>query len=107
MSFLPIYEETLSADGSTSYAKVKGPCWVSLSGTFGGGTATIERKNSAGTAVAIAGESHTVAADRLLDFPAGSTNEIRVTIASSTDPALACSVQWSSPYSDLPMSTGV
>ena len=101
MSFLPIYEETLSADGSTSYAKVKGACWVSLSGTFGGGTATIERKNAAGTAVAIAGESHTVAADRLIDFPDKSVNEVRVTIASSTTPALAVSMQWSSPFNDL------
>lgn len=107
MSFLPIYEETLSADGSTTYAKVKGSCWVSLSGDFGGGTATIERKNSAGTAVAIAGEAHTVAADRIIDFPAGSVNEVRVTIASSTAPALATSVQWSSPFADLPMSVGV
>ena len=101
MSFLPIYEQTLTEDGSTTYAKVKGPCWISLSGDFGGGTATIERKNSAGTAVAIAGESHTVAADRLIDFPDKSVNEVRVTIACSTTPALAVSMQWSSPFNDL------
>lgn len=101
MSFLPINEQTLDADGSTDWVPVKGECWVSLSGDFGGGTATIERKNAAGTAVAIAGETHTVAADRLIDFPDRSTNEVRVTIASSTNPALVCSVQWSSPFADL------
>jgi hypothetical protein len=101
MSFLPTKEQTLTEDGSTDWVKIKGECWVSLSGTFGGGTATIERKNQSGTAVAIAGESHTVAADRLIDFPDRSTNEVRVTIASSTSPALVCSVQWSSPFADL------
>ena len=43
MSFLPIQESTLSVDGSTNWASVKGPVWVSLSGTFGGGTAVIQR----------------------------------------------------------------
>ena len=101
MSFLPIYEQTLSADSSTTWTKVKGSCWVSLSGGFGGGTATIQRKNKAGAAVAIVGEAHTVAADRILDFPERSTNEVRVTIASSSSPTLACSVQWTSPFNNL------
>ena len=97
MSFLPIYEETLSADGSTSWTSVKGPVWVSLSGTFGSGTAKIQRKNNAGAAVDIVGESHTVIADRVIDFPEKSVNEVRVNIASSTSPALVTSIQWTSP----------
>lgn len=101
MAFLPIYEQTLSADGSTTWAKVKGPCWVSLSGGFGGGTAKIQRKNAAGAAVDIVGESHTVAADRVIDFPEKSVNEVRVNISASTTPTLATSVQWSSPFKDL------
>jgi hypothetical protein len=101
MPFKPIYEQTISVDGSTTWQKVKGACWVSLSGTFGGGTATIERKNGSAAAVAIAGEAHTVAADRLIDFPAQSINEVRVTVAGSSSPALVCSLQWSSPFNDL------
>lgn len=102
MSFLPIYEQTLAADGSTTWAKVKGTCWVSLSSDFGSGTATIERKNAAGAAVAIAAEAHTTAVDRIIDFPDQSTNEVRVTLASSTSPSLVCSIQWASPFADLP-----
>ena len=97
MSFLPIQESTLSADGSTNWASVKGPIWVSLSGTFGGGTAVIQRKNNSGAAVAIVGESHTVIADRVIDFPEKSVNEVRVTLSGSTSPALVCSIQWTSP----------
>ena len=97
MSFAPIYEETLSADGQTNWTSIKGPVWVSLSGTFGGGTAIIQRKNSAGTAVAIVGESHTVIADRVIDFPSDSVNDVRVAITGSSSPALACSLQWTSP----------
>ena len=40
MSTKPLYEETLSADGSTTWAKTVGPVWVSLTGGFGGGTAS-------------------------------------------------------------------
>ena len=98
MSTKPLYEEILSADGSTVWAKTVGPVWVSLTSSFGTGTAKIQRKNAAGTAVDIAGESYTAVADRLLDFPPESTNEIRVNIASSTTPTLAVSIQWSSPY---------
>lgn len=101
MSFLPIYEQTLTSNGSTTWSKVTGPCWVSLSGGFGGGTAKIQRKNKAGTPVDIVGESHTVAADRVIDFPIKSVNEVRVNIASSTTPTLATSVQWTSPFNDL------
>ena len=94
----PIYEESLTVDGSTTFQKCVGPVWVSLSGGFGGGTAKIQRKNAAGTAVDIAGESHTVVADRLIDFPEYAVNEVRVNIASSTSPTLAVSLQWTSPY---------
>ena len=96
MPFEPRYEETLSADGSTTWARCEGPVWVSLSSSFGGGTAKIQRKDASGSAVDIVGESHTVAADRVLDFAPGSVNEIRVNIASSSSPTLAVSVQWQS-----------
>jgi len=97
MSFAPHFEATLTEDSSTGWSSVKGPIWVSLSGTFGGGTAVIQRKNSAGAAVAIVGESHTVIADRVIDFPSDSVNEVRVTISGSSSPALAVSMQWTSP----------
>jgi len=96
MAIKPIYEETLTSDGSTVFQKVYGPVWVSLSGGFGGGTATIQRKNISETAVAIVGETHTVAADRMIDFPPNTVNEVRVNIASSTTPTLAVSLQWTS-----------
>ena len=95
--FRPIHEETLSADGSTAWTPIKGPCWVSLSSSFRGGTATIQRKNKAGAAVAIVGEAHTVIADRVIDFPEKSVNEVRVNISGSSSPTLATSIQWTSP----------
>lgn len=97
MAFLPKYEETLSSDDSTEWVSVKGPIWVSLSGTFGGGTAIIQRKNAAGSAVAIVGESHTVAADRVIDFPPHAVNEVRINLSGSSSPSLATMVEWSSP----------
>ncbi len=101
MSFLPEYEQTLSANGSTTWQQVVGPVWVSLSGGFGGGTAKIQRKNKAGSPVDIVGESHTVAADRVIDFSTRSVNEVRVNIAASSAPTLAVSLNWSSPFADL------
>ncbi len=97
----PIQEQTLSANGNTDWAKIVGPCWVSGSSSFGGGTAKIQRKNAAGTAVDIVGESHTVAFDRVMDFPSKAVNQVRVTIAGSSAPTLAVSVQWTSPWAAL------
>jgi len=98
----PIFEQTLSADGNTSYQTVVGRVWVSVSGDFGsGGTAKVQRKNVAGTAVDIAGASYTAAGDDVIDFSDYAVNEVRVNLSGATSPSLKVSFQWTSPYAVL------
>ncbi len=85
--------QTLAADGQTNYVRIVGPTRVSLSGGFGGGTAKIQAKDPSDAAVDIAGASYTAAADALLDFPPNAVNQIRVDIASSTNPTLVVWIQ--------------
>lgn len=88
--------QTITVDGSTDWVKVTGPAMVSMSNSFGTGTATIQFKDQADAAIALAGETHTVAADRLIDYPAGAKNELRVNLASSSSPDLDVVIQSSS-----------
>ena len=84
---------TLSADGQTAWVIVIGPARVSITGTFGGGTAQIETKDPSGAAVDLAEGSTTDAIDKLLDFPPNSRNEIRVDLSGATSPALVVWIQ--------------
>ena len=84
---------TLSADGQTAWVVVVGPARVSITGTFGGGTAQIETKDPGGNAVDMADGSFTEAADKRIDFPPNSRNEIRVDLSGATSPALVVWVQ--------------
>ena len=94
--------QTFTADGSGDWVAVTGPAWVSIANDIGGGTATIQYKDMDGSARAIAGEVWQAVKDRIIDFPAGAENEIRVTLASATSPDLDVVIQSSSPYSRGP-----
>lgn len=84
---------TLSADGnSTEYGTV-GPVRMSLSGSFGGGTAKLQAKDPSGAWVDVAGGSFTIAADQLFDFPEHTQNQLRVNMAGSTTPTLVIWIQ--------------
>ena len=84
--------QTLAADGSTNWVQFKGPVWVSFYGTFGGGTAKIQRQDSNGDTVdvAVAAASSAVATDFLLEYPPDDDNTLRVTLTGSTTPAFIC-----------------
>lgn len=85
------FKETLTADGSTAWHEVNGPCWVSVgngpSNSFGGGTAKIQQQVD-GETFEVAGTSKTAAADIYLDIPKGAYAKLRVNLASSTSPDL-------------------
>ncbi len=89
--------QTLSADGSTNFVRVVGPVHLSLTGTFGSGTATFEALDPGGNAVAIANGAFTAITDTLFDFPPAAINDVRITIASSSSPSLVIWVQGADP----------
>lgn len=78
--------QVLSADGSTSAVAFIGPVWLSLSGSFGGGTAQLQVNDGVNN-VAVQGGSFTAAADTIFDFPP-SSNTLNVSLSSATSPAL-------------------
>jgi hypothetical protein len=70
--------QVLSADGSTSAVVFIGPTWLSLSGSFGGGT--------------VQNGSFTAATDTLFDFPLA-PNTVNVNLTGATGPALVVRLQ--------------
>lgn len=85
--------QTLSADGNTTWVEVVGPCRISISNDFGSGTATIQARTPENAALAVAEGTATAAVDKVVDFPAGSRNAVRVNLASSSSPDLDVWVQ--------------
>ena len=90
------YEETLSDNGSTTETAVVGRVFLSLSGTFGGGTVAIERRGTDGTWRALATASYTSAVEKVLRFPPNSVNKLRATLSGATSPTLRVTFQGSS-----------
>jgi hypothetical protein len=87
------FETTLSGNGqATPTVKWCGPVTLSLSGTFGSGTATMQRRNNSGTWVALSNGAFTTATEFVFDFPAAAINEFRVDLTGSTTPTLLVSV---------------
>jgi len=87
------FEETLSADGSTAEVTTVGPVFLSLSGTFGGGTVAIERKGTDDTWRSIAGASYTSGVDKVLNFAPKGVNKLRATLSGATTPSLRVAFQ--------------
>ena len=80
--------QMLAADDDTVEKEFVGPLRLSLSGTFGGGTAKLQAKDPNGAFVDVANGSFTDVADKVFDFPADSLNIVRINMAGSTSPAL-------------------
>lgn len=90
------YEQTLSANGNTTWQQFEGPVWVSVSGTFGGGTAIIQRQDNAGSAVTVTVPStitQTAAYDAYVEVPRATLNFWRVNLAGATSPDLDVMIQ--------------
>lgn len=86
--------QTLAADGQTTSVKTINPVRMSLTGTFGGGTAKLQVQDPNEAWVDVAGGSFTAVTDTLFDFPKMSVNDLRVDISGSTTPALVVWLQW-------------
>ena len=80
---------TLSANGTTEEFQAQGDIMLHGSGTFGGGTVTIEQKLD-NAFVAVAGFSHTAAFDEVMTVADSSV--YRYKLAGSTNPALKLAV---------------
>ncbi len=86
-------KQTLTADDTTDERSFIGPIRLSLTGTFGGGTAKLQSKDPKGVVVDVANGSFTAATDTLFDFPVQSVNDLKVNLSGSTTPVLAVWIQ--------------
>ena len=85
--------QTLTADGETTAVTVSGPARLSLTGTFGSGTAQLQARGPDGVYVDVTGGEFTAATDTLYDFPNNTRNDLRVTLTGATAPALKVWIQ--------------
>ena len=86
---------TITADGSTEWVKVRGGrnMQLSLNGSFGGGTAAIEKLVDGNTyALYDVGTAITATAAEDMRLTIGKDVSIRITLAGSTTPALVWSI---------------
>ena len=90
----------LAADGNTAAITVSGPVRLSLTGAFGSGTAKLQATDPGGNWVDVDGGSFTDVTDTVFDFPAFAFNNLRVNLASATDPALVVWIQSSKQTGD-------
>lgn len=85
--------QTLSADGATTAKTFVGRVRLSLTGTFGGGTAKLQAEDPGGAFVDVANGSFTAVTDTLFDFPEPSSNKLKIDLSGSTTPALVIWIQ--------------
>ena len=85
--------QTLAADGQTDPKIFIGPIKLSLTGSFGTGTAKLQAKDPSGAFVDIATGSFAAATDTIFDFPVSDSNELKVDLAGATAPALVIWIQ--------------
>ncbi len=85
--------QTLAADGQTDSKVFVGPIRLSLTGSFGAGTAKLQCKDPSGVFVDIASGSFAAAADAIFDFPIAESNELQIDLAGATAPALVVWIQ--------------
>lgn len=79
---------TISADGSTaSFPSGKGT-WIHTSGTFGGGTITVQMLAADGTTWVNTDKAVTAAEDVIIVMPEGASKMMRLTTAGSTTPSV-------------------
>lgn len=82
---------TLAANGDTATVVVNGPVHLHLSGTFGGGTVTMNFMDAGGNWRAISEGGFTAACDKEIAFPTGTGRSIKGTLAGATTPSLVWS----------------
>lgn len=87
--------QTLAANGTTTVKLYNGPVRLSLSGTFGAGTAVLQALDPSGAAVDVVNGSFTAVTDTFFDFPTGAGNLLQVDLTGSTTPALVIWLQGS------------
>ncbi len=80
-------------DGQTVEVGCVGKIRLSLSSSFGGGTAKLQARDPSGAYVDVAGAAFTVAADQTFDFPDFCQNQVRIDLTGSTTPALVVWIQ--------------
>lgn len=80
--------QTLSANGATASISAKGHAQLHLSGTFGGGTATAQFKDTNGNWRNIAVAAYTTDVDKLIDLPDRLVTDLRVNLTGATSPSL-------------------
>ena len=80
-------KRTLIADGKTSIFIIKGDFQVHTSGTYGGGTTTVEMQQPDGTFETLADTDDTVAADYIVSNEG--TSSYKVDITGSTTPSVS------------------
>jgi len=85
--------QTLTADGQTDPKIFVGPIRLSLTGSFGTGTAKLQAKDPSGAFVDIANGLFTTATDTIFDFPVSDSNELQIDLAGATAPALVVWIQ--------------
>ena len=85
--------QTLAANGQTTDVGTVGAVRLSLTGSFGGGTAQLQAKDPSGSFVNVAGGSFTAVTDFVFEFPANVQNQLRVDLSGATAPSLVVWIQ--------------
>ena len=85
--------QTLSGNGQTVPRGTIGPVRVSLTGTFGTGSAQLEATDPEGNWVAVDGGVFTAVTDTIFDFPDHVQNQLRINLTGATGPALVVWIQ--------------
>lgn len=72
---------------------IVGKARVSMSGSFGGGSAQLQAKDPSGAFVDVAGAAFTAAVDQTFDFPDFCQNILQVDLSGSSGASLVVTIQ--------------
>lgn len=87
---------TFTADGNSPEFTMRGPIRLSLTGTFGGGTATLQAKvPQTTTFIDVVNGAFTSPTDKRIDWPKAAKTVVRVNVSGSTTPNLLAWLQQS------------
>lgn len=85
--------QVLTADSTTTFRKFIGPVRLSLTGTFGGGTAKLQTKDPSDAVIDVDGGSFTALTDTRFDYADDAINELAVNLAGAGGPSLKVWIQ--------------
>lgn len=86
-------EHTFSANGNSPEFQARERVHVSVSGTFGSGTATVQWRGDDGTWRGLASAVFTTAADQVIDLPNKTNTILRWNLAGATDPSVFAAIR--------------